>query len=204
MNKTLLPLSIATAVLSIASATFVLAQVNPDDFTEEPDKTMAASHSSFVKGDTAKASQEIRKAATYVRNGSREVAGSAKAGVENAAASLDKLGRDVKSGAVKSGDELKQTFARVDHALAVGWHTTAEEARNSGKDASAALKKAGAALDGAAKWSGTELKQGAQASLRTLQKAGKKAGEAVKFGAEQVEGWFKDIGNGIKEVGGKL
>lgn len=68
MNKTLLPLSIATAVLSIASATFVLAQVNPDDFTEEPDKTMAASHSSFVKGDTAKASQEIRKAATYVRN----------------------------------------------------------------------------------------------------------------------------------------
>ena len=153
MNRTLLPLSIATAVLSIASATFVLAQVNPDDFTEEPDKTMAASHSSFVKGDTAKASQEIRKAATYVRNESREVAGSAKAGVENAAASLDKLGRDVKSGAVKSGDELKQTFARVDHALAVGWHTTAEEAKNSGKDASAALKKAGAALDGAAKWS---------------------------------------------------
>ena len=82
MNRTLLPLSIATAVLSIASATFVLAQVNPDDFTEEPDKTMAASHSSFVKGDTAKASQEIRKAATYVRNESREVAGSAKADVE--------------------------------------------------------------------------------------------------------------------------
>ena len=204
MNKTLSPLSIATAVLLSTSATFVLAQVNPDDFTEEPDKTMAASHSSFVKGDTAKASQEIRKAATYVRNESREVAGSAKAGVENAAASLDKLGRDVKNGAVKSGDELKQTFARVDHALAVGWHTTAEEAKNSGKDATAALKKAGAALDGAAKWSGTKLKQGAQASLQTLQKAGKKTGEAINAGAEQVEGWFKDIGNGIKEVGRKL
>ena len=66
------------------------------------------------------------------------------------------------------------------------------------------MKKAGAALDGAAKWSGTKLKQGAQASLQTLQKAGKKTGEAIKLGAEQVEGWFKDIGNGIKEVGRKL
>ena len=99
-----------TLLLSVASATFAVAQVNPDDFTEEPDKTMAASHSSFVKGDTAKASQEIRKAATYVKNESHEVAASAKAGVEDAAASLDKLGREVKDGTVKSGDELRQTF----------------------------------------------------------------------------------------------
>ena len=83
MNKTLSPLSIATVALSIAGATFALAQVNPDDFTEEPDKTMAASHSSFVKGETAKASQQIRKAATYVRNESNEVAVSAKADVEH-------------------------------------------------------------------------------------------------------------------------
>ena len=200
MNKTLSPLSIATVALSIAGATFALAQVNPDDFTEEPDKTMAASHSSFVKGETAKASQQIRKAATYVRNESNEVAVSAKADVEQAAASLDKLGREVKNGTVKSEDELRKTFARVDHALAVGWHKTADEAKNSGKDAGAALRKAGAALDGAAKWSGTKLKQGAQASLRALQKTG----EAIKGGAKQVEGWFNDIGNGIKEVGRKL
>ena len=204
MNKTLSPLSIATVVLSIAGATLALAQVNPDDFTEEPDKTMAASHASFVKGDTAKASQQIRKAATYVRNESSEVAASAKEDVEKAAASLDKLGRDVKNGTVKSGDELKKTFARVDHALAVGWHKTAEEAKNSGKETGVALKKAGTALDGAAKWSGTKLKQGAQASVRTLQKAGKKTGEAIKAGAQQVEEWFNDIGNGIKDVGRKL
>ena len=200
MNKTLSPLSIATLVLSLAGATLALAQVNPDDFTEEPDKTMAASHSSFVKGETAKASQQIRKAATFVRNESSEVATSAKADVEQAAASLDKLGRDVKNGTVKSEDELRNTFARVDHALAVGWHKTAEEGKNSG----AALRKAGAALDGAAKWSGTKLKQGTQASLRALQRAGQKTGEAIKGGAKQVEGWFNDIGNGIKEVGRKL
>ena len=127
---------------------------------------MAASHSSFVKGETAKASQQIRKA-TYVRNESSEVAASAKADVEQAAASLDKLGREVKNGTVKSEDELRKTFARVDHALAVGWHKTAQEAKNSGTDAGAALRKAGAALDGAAKWSGTKLKQGARASPRS-------------------------------------
>jgi hypothetical protein len=194
----------AMAVLSIAGATLALAQVNPDDFTEEPDKTMAAAHSSFVKGDTAEASQQIRKAATYVRNESSEVAASAKEDVKKAAASLDQLGRDVKNGTVKSGDELKKTFARVDHALAVGWHKTAEEAKTSGKEAGLALKKAGAALDGAARWSGTKLKQGAQASVQTLQKAGKKTGEAIKVGAKQVEEWFNDIGNGIKDIGRKL
>jgi hypothetical protein len=204
MNKILTPFSLAAVFLSILGASFAVAQVNPNDFTEEPDKTMAASHSSFVKGETAKASQEIGKAATYVRNESREVSASAKEGVEEAAASLDKLGRDVKNGTVKSGDELRKTFARVDHALAEGWHKTAEEAKNSGKDAGAALKKAGAALDGAAKWSGTKLKQGAQASIRTLQKVGKKTGETIKAGANDVEGWFKDIGNGIKDVGRKL
>src|SRR5262245_2193689 len=139
MNKIFSPLSLAIVVLSIATATLALAQVNPNDFTEEPDKTMAASHSSFVKGDTAKASQQIRKAATYVRNESSEVAASAKEDVEKAAASLDKLGRDVKNGTVKSGDELKKTFARVDHALAVGWHKTAEDAKNSGTEAGVAL-----------------------------------------------------------------
>jgi hypothetical protein len=204
MNKTLSSLSSATVALLIAAAPFALAQVNPDDFTDEPDKTMAASHSSFAKGDTAKASQQIRKAATYVRNESKEVAANARADLEKAAEALDKLGREVKNGTVKSGDDLRRTFARVDHALAVAWHKTAEEAQDAGKDAGDALRKAGAALDGAARWSGTKLKQGAQASLQALQKAGKKTGEAVKAGAKQVEGWFNDIGNGIKDVGRKL
>ena len=137
-------------ILSIAGATLAVAQVNPDDFTEEPDKTMAASH--FVKGETAKASQQIRKAATYVRNESNEVAVSAKADVEQAAASLDKLGRKVKNGTVNSEGELRK-----------------------GPDQ-------------------------AQASLRALQKTG----QAIKEGAKQLEDWFNDIGNGIKEVGRKL
>lgn len=204
MNKNLRTLSILITSLSLSIVAPARAQINPDDFATEPDKTMAASHQSFVKGDTDKAAAQIHKAATYVRNESNQVATSAKAGLQKAGDSLDKLGESVKNGTVKSADELKKTFATVDHAIADGWHETARQAQASGKDAEGALRKAGAALDGAARWSGTKLKQGAQASVDALKKAGQKTGEGVKTGAKQIEGWLKDIGNGIKEVGRKL
>jgi hypothetical protein len=66
--------------------------------------------------------------------------------VKGAGAELEKLARRVKSGAVKSDDELKKTFAHVDNELAKGWHATAEESMKAGKDASNALKKAGESL----------------------------------------------------------
>jgi hypothetical protein len=106
----------------------------------------------------------------------------------------------VKSGAVKSDDELKKTFAHVDSALAKAWHATAEESMRTGKDASNALKKAGESLAGAAKWSGTELKKGAQSSV----KAAKAIGEGMKAGGEEAKKWFNDIGDGIKDVERKL
>ena len=92
----------------------------------------------------------------------------------------------------------------MDHALAVGWHKTAEEAKNSGKDAGDALRKAGAALDGAAKWSGTKLKQGSSSLYPNSPESRQENRRSYQGGAKQVEGWFNDIGNGIKEVGRKL
>jgi hypothetical protein len=205
MNKNiLLALSILNISLPMAIVAPARAQTDPDDFTTEPDKTMAASHQSFVKGDTNKAAAQIHKAATYVRDESDQVAASAKADLQKAGDALDKVGQGIKDGTVKSADELKKTFATVDHVIADSWHETAQQAKASGKDAEEALRKAGAALDGAARWSGTKLKEGAQASVDALKKAGRKTGEGVKAGAKQVEGWLKDIGNGIKEVGRKL
>lgn len=101
---------------------------------------------------------------------------------------------------MKSGDQLKKTFAQVDHALAKAWHTTADQAQKSGKDSTEALKKAGGGLAGAAKWSGTQLKEGTQASVDGLQKAG----QGVKLGAEDVGKFFKSIGDGIADLGKKL
>jgi hypothetical protein len=45
-----------------------------------------------------------------------------------------------------------------------------------------------------------QAQAGSSSLYPTLQKAGKKTGEAIKTGAKEVEGWFNDIGNGIKDV----
>ena len=116
--------------------------------------------------------------------------------MKRAGAELEKLARRVKSGAVKSDDELKKTFAHVDNEFAKGWHATAEQSMKAGKDASNELKKADESLSGAAKWSGTELKKGACSSVN----AGKAIGERIKTGGEDVKKSFQDIGDGIKDV----
>jgi hypothetical protein len=173
----------------------------PSDFTREPDKTMASAHESFVKGDMDKAADHIQKAAAYVRKEGDKVSKDAKLGVTNASDQLAKLGGEVKKGTVKSGDQLKKTFAQVDHSLAKAWHATAEQAQKSGKDATTALKNAGAGLEGAAKWSGTRLQEGTQTTVDSLKKAGTKG---VKTSADEIGKFFKGLGDGIADLGKKL
>jgi len=200
MRKTLSRGSLVLlAALLIAAAGTAYAQA-PADFASEPDKSMASGLESFEKGDTNKAAQSIQKAAAYVRKEGDKVAKGAKGGVVKAGDQLAKLGGEVKKGTVKSGDQLKKTFAQVDHSLAQAWHATAEQTQKSGNDATAALKKAGAGVEGAAKWSGTQLKEGTQASIDGL----KKAGKGVKMGAEEAGKFFKGIGDGITDLGQKL
>ena len=191
------------AVLMVAIPA-VSAQTSPGDFTNEPDKTMAKAHESFVKGDINKAVEYIHKAAAYVKKEADKVAKDTKEGVKKAADDLDKLGQGVKKGTVKSSDELKKTFAKVDYELAKAWHKTADEAKKSGKDPSNALKDAGAWIEGSAKWSVTQLKEGTRASVEAVKKVGKGAAKGAKAGAEEIETWFKGIGEGIEDVGRKL
>src|SRR5262245_51496017 len=122
----------------------------PSDFASEPDKSMAKAQDSFGKGDMKAAAAHIQKAAGYVRNEAGKVAKDAKDGVTKAADELSSLGTEVKRGAVKSGDQLKKTFAQVDYARARAWHATAEQAQKTGRNATSALRSAGAGVEGAA------------------------------------------------------
>jgi hypothetical protein len=180
------------------------AQTAPGDFTGEPDKSMAAGHESFVKKNMNKAAEQISKAADYVKKEADKVTQGSKAGVKTAGDELAKLGQGVKKGTVKSGDELKKVYGQVDHELAKAWHKTADEAKKTGKDSSEALKNAGTSLEGAAKWSGNKLQEGAQASVDAVKKVGKGAAKGVKAGSEEVNKWFKGIGEGIEDLGSKL
>ena len=66
------------------------------------------------------------------------------------------------------------------------------------------VKKAGASLEGAAKWSGNQLTEGAQASVEAVKKVGKDTAKGVKAGTEEVNKWFKGIGDGIEDLGRKF
>ena len=82
MNNKIPPLAIisATAALIMAAIPAAVAATSSGDFTTEPDKSMAAAHESFLKGDMQKASASIDKAAASVKKESEKVAASAKAG----------------------------------------------------------------------------------------------------------------------------
>ena len=66
------------------------------------------------------------------------------------------------------------------------------------------FKKAGASLEGAAKWSGNQLTEGAQASVEAVKKVGTGKAKCVKAGTEEVNKWFKGIGEGIEDLGSKF
>ena len=202
-KKILSAFGILIIVSLIADIPALHAQTSSTNFTEEPDKTMAAAHESFLKKDMNKAAGQISTAADYVKKEADKVTQDAKEGVKKAGDQLSELGQDVKAGTVKSGDELMKTFGQVDHALAKAWHMTADEAKKAGKDSSDALKKAGASLEGAVRWSGNKLEAGAQASVEAVKKLHKGAIKGVKSASEEVDSWFKGIGQGIEDLGRK-
>ena len=182
-------------LMAVLPATFAAASTGGDS-----EKSMTSAHESFLKGDMQKASASIGKAADSVKRESGKVTASAKAGVIKAGDDLAAFGKKVKTGAVKSDEEVKKQFARADNAVAKAWHATAAESMKAGQDAGAALKKAGESVSDAAKWSGTQLKKGTQASVNAV----KTVGSGVKAGGKEMAGWFRGIGDGIKDVAGKL
>ena len=77
---------IGVAALLMAAIPAAVAATSSSDFTTEPDKSMAAAHESFLKGDMQKASASIEKAAASVKKESEKVAGNAKEDVKRAGA----------------------------------------------------------------------------------------------------------------------
>ena len=195
--------SLITATL-LTTVPALCAQTAARGFENEPDRSMAAAHDSFVKGDKHRAAANLEKASRWVKKQADEVGKASSAGMKDAGEELEKLGEGVKKGTVKSGDEMKKTFAKVDHEIASCWHKTAEDTKNAGRDSTADLKKAGEALEGSAKWSGHQLSEGARDSVRAVKKAGKATGEGSQAAAKDVDRWFKGIGQGIKELGRRL
>ena len=183
-SKAMLRRLIVAPLLVIGSALY--SQTSPKDFIAEPDKTMAVAREYFLKGDRSKATAEIRKVALFLKKDSVEVVTECKTNLEDAARELEKLGEDLKKGVAKSDAELSRVFARTDYALATSWNRTAAQ---SGKaDREEALKRAGSALLGAAKWSASKLHGGADSPLKAFAEPDQTAGTDIRPGIQKIDG----------------
>jgi hypothetical protein len=121
--------------------------------------------------------------------------------LEDAARELEILGEDVKKGVAKSGAELSTVFARTDDALATSWNRTAAQ---SGKaDREEALKRAGSALLGAAKWSASKLHGGADSPLKAFDEPDQTAGADITPGVQKIDGSSKGSNESSPDEGRK-
>jgi hypothetical protein len=99
-----------TLALFVTSVSGACAQTAPGDFKDEPDKSLAKAHESFVKGDMDKASEQSHKAANYVGKESDKVAADSKEGVK-------KAGKDTANGVTVGADEVDKWFKGIGEGI---------------------------------------------------------------------------------------
>ncbi len=196
--------SIAVAAL-LAGLPVAYGQTSSADFQTQPEKSMATAYEAFVKGNTGDACGYISIAANYVKTQARlSMTADSKEGMAKVERELLKLREGVEKGTVKSGDELKKTFAKAEYESARCWHKTAQEAQKAGKDSTYALKRTAERLDGASRWSGHQLDAGTKKSLAAVEGVGQGTNKGVKAGTAELDQWCKSLGHGIEELGKKL
>jgi hypothetical protein len=173
---------------------------------DEPEFHFQKAHEFFLKKDFKAAASEIRKGSAFLK---LEAGRSTEEGKEALAASADELGKladDVQKGTVASEKQLKDAFARADHALANHHYLKASEywAKKDEKKAGHALKAAAQALEHAGAWSGHKLETAAVDVIKGVREAAGKLVESTGWTAEKariVEKGIKDLGNEILKLG---
>jgi hypothetical protein len=173
---------------------------------DEPEIHFQKAHEFFIKKDFKAAASEIRKGAAFLK---LEAGRSTTDGKKALMASGDELGKladDVEKGTVASEKQLKDAFARADHALANHHYLKASEywAKKDEKKAGHALKAATQALEHAAEWSGHKLETAAVDVIKGVREGAGKLIEGTGWTLEEariLEKGIKDLGNEILKLG---
>jgi hypothetical protein len=170
---------------------------------DEPEFHFQKAHEFFLKKDFKAAASEIRKGAAFLK---LEAGRSTAEGKKALAASADELGKladDVQKGTVASEKQLKDAFARADHALANHHYLKASEywAKKDEKKAGHALKAAAQHLEQAAAWSGHKLEAGALDVIDGVRAGAGKLTEGTGWAADEVGKGIDDLGKEISKLG---
>jgi hypothetical protein len=171
-----------------------------------PDEHFQKAHELFLKKDMKAAASEIQKAAELMRQEAEKATEEGKKGLMASVNELEKLAKDIETGAVIPEKKMKDVFAKAEHALANYNYMKASEqwTKKEAKETGNALKNATLHLENAAKWSGQTLETGVADVIEGVRIIAGKLKEEAKLGAEEVDKAIKDLGAEILKLGKKI
>jgi len=160
----------------------------------------------YVDKNMKAASEEIHKAAEWMKSEAAKAKGKGKEALTASYRELEKLGDDLKKGAVKSEKEIEMASARAYNALATNSHVKSAEALSKKE-----FKKAGEELDMAASqlekgyaWAGQKVEAGTQKVIDDSKALSRKMKEGASRASAEVGKAMKDLEDEIKTFGRKI
>ncbi len=160
----------------------------------------------YVDKNMKAASEEIRKAAEWMKSETAKAKGKGKEALTASYRELEKLGDDLKKGTVKSEKEIEMASARAYNALATNSHLKSAEAWSKKE-----FKKAGEELDVAVSqlekgyaWAGQKVEAGTQKVIDQSKEWSRKAKEGAIKASDEAGKALKDLGQEISAFGKRI
>jgi serine protease Do len=155
-----------------------------------------------LKNNAAGASAEIRRAASFVKEKADQAQGRSKEWILESYKELEDLGDRVQRGAVKTAEELNQTFTRAHLALANYYHQQASDswANQAASDARQELSEAELHLKSAWQWSKSEADKAYEAVVDSAKQLGAKIAQDSGRMSAEIGRTFEELGKKIAEL----
>lgn len=171
--------------------------------SDEPEHHMYEAHRYFSGGEREAAGHNLRKAAVYLQIDAANVNGEGQNDLKLAADQLVMMARGIEDGTVTDPMDLKDAFARAEHAIAENHCACAKESwrHKQVREAGYRMRAAGAALERSAKWSGHELEAGLKASVKETRQMGAELVEGKDYVVDEIGRGLTSLGNGIATLG---
>jgi serine protease Do len=155
-----------------------------------------------LRNNTVGASAEIRRAASFVKEKADQAQGRSKELILESYKELEDLGDRVQQGAVKTAEELNQTFTRVHLALANYYHQQASDswANQAASDARRELSEAELHLKNAWQWSKSEANKAYEEAVDSAKQLGAQIAQDSGRMSAEIGRTFEELGKKITEL----
>ena len=170
------------------------------------DEHFQKAHEFFLKKDMKATVSEIQKAVELMKLEEEKATEEGKKGLKASVNELEKLVKDVETGAEISEKKMKDIFAKAEHSLANHHYLKASEqwTKKETKETGQALKDAVFHLEQAVKWAGHTLEAGAAEGIESARIIAGKLKAEEKLGAEEVNKAIKNLGAEVSKLGEKI